>query len=1298
MSSWFDSSALSGRLSQIASKAQSLAQDVIAQTPDRLTPSLDKRDVAYSKKHEDSYRIPSSNDGFVSNFEGSEDQHLLELEETNHRLNMEIRQLHSNYQKQLADKAQQLQLLEERLSQSQTASPLLSHIRAPGEESDRTAELQAKLQKAVSYIKRLNEENSSLKTLQRALETEKEALVKETQELRNSQPVSDLHPGQADLQIKQLEKDCLHFRETAQRLEAALTEKIETELQLEESVRILKLQLGDAQQIAERLQTLERESETVRTEAETKVKASERRVSELESDLKSWREKHDALSSSLIDLESNLPQNRAADLESDLKELNAECDRLRKEKQALRDDHEALNETFRALDQSSTGLREQLDQLQQQHAHLEQQQQQEAQKSDELAQKSEALAQRIAELEQENGDLGAELRDYKDREIHFLHQIDSLKTGHALSSNEMLHMEEGDGPSPPSSEDVAQLQATIESLTLQTTADKEQASRQIAQLETQIAKLEEQLSLTQKENELLFQQEAEVHALLASKDQLLEQHQQHDLDRENHHRDLEQIQSGQVQSLQSQLDAVTGELEALRSTLSTREAAVAEIERHLRTEKEALAQHLRDQADQHQAQLNALESEYDNAKRAQLEAIDTLRTQLAEQGAASASIKSALETELQTLAASHLDRVSQIEAELGRYRESTVSLEQAQQSGTESQLQTIQQIEAILSSVLTGAQLDAILQDTSLSAWTLAAADTTSAHAGLVETLSRTENQLRKLDETIQQLRGECAQSKERADALQHELETALADQQYKVAAARESYQESVRQLEADKQQLKDRQQQLEDEKQQLEGEKQLIASEKRQLEGEKQQLKDENQRLANDHTVLVEKVRNVLAPKLQSEMEAAQVLRLQIANITAERDDAFSKLQRIQTEQSELLNSSSHHDVVVASLRQELESSHEHLDKTSRELDRLRQHLVESEEFVLQEAVKSESVINEYQTRIRDLEESLKQWQETAELEASRVKELEASLAELKDLLRTKSSDLELLARENAQYQLAVRNLQGVLEEFQSTRDAEVKFALEGMQHQLDTARRSLEEFQSRALSAESRLAKVDVDSPSLAKLQSELNEKNLALGKLRHDVIQLQAHLAEALRRLKDLTANEDNVDRKLITNLFISFVLTNRGDKNRYEILQLIAAILKFSEDEKCKVGLIRRPGWTLTTPTQSSSADTSFTDMWVSFLLKESSGDNLVAEMGAVSPTKPEAPPMPMPSPSLSHQTVMLESGPGGPTRKPSGVFRASFDFLRGAIGGATTPVPASPVPRPLGLDIREETPTNGAREF
>lgn len=66
------------------------------------------------------------------------------------------------------------------------------------------------------------------------------------------------------------------------------------------------------------------------------------------------------------------------------------------------------------------------------------------------------------------------------------------------------------------------------------------------------------------------------------------------------------------------------------------------------------------------------------------------------------------------------------------------------------------------------------------------------------------------------------------------------------------------------------------------------------------------------------------------------------------------------------------------------------------------------------------------------------------------------------------------------------------------------------------------------------------------------------------------LNEHLVEALRRLKT-TSSDTNVDRRLVTNVLISFFNTPRADTKRFEILQLLASVLQWDDEERERAGL-------------------------------------------------------------------------------------------------------------------------------
>ncbi|KAJ3097934.1 hypothetical protein HDU97_004470 [Phlyctochytrium planicorne] len=149
-----------------------------------------------------------------------------------------------------------------------------------------------------------------------------------------------------------------------------------------------------------------------------------------------------------------------------------------------------------------------------------------------------------------------------------------------------------------------------------------------------------------------------------------------------------------------------------------------------------------------------------------------------------------------------------------------------------------------------------------------------------------------------------------------------------------------------------------------------------------------------------------------------------------------------------------------------------------------------------------------------------------------------------------------------------------------------------------------------------------MDVSAPNLSELETELQEKSVELGRLRARVISLESYLAEAIRRAG---SPDSQVDRRLISNLIVQFLATARGDTKRFEMLSVIASVLRLSDEDKVKIGLLRKVG-AAPPPTSPGSSTTgeSFTDLWISFLIRESGNAYLRDDPDA---KRIEAPPAP-----------------------------------------------------------------------
>ncbi|KAF9274106.1 hypothetical protein BGZ68_000935 [Mortierella alpina] len=381
------------------------------------------------------------------------------------------------------------------------------------------------------------------------------------------------------------------------------------------------------------------------------------------------------------------------------------------------------------------------------------------------------------------------------------------------------------------------------------------------------------------------------------------------------------------------------------------------------------------------------------------------------------------------------------------------------------------------------------------------------------------------------------------------------------------------------------------------------------------QTVKDDLQKTTNErnhfqslHKTLLDRVSNMkstLGTKLQADMDSINTLRQQIDQLTAQNNDYLHTIKQLE---------------------EELMASHDHYEKTSRELEHLRRRLVDIQEDASAEVVEKENLIHELQSRLQREEREREDWETMAQEQRASKDQAVANMRTMERERDAARAEKESLRQELDRELISLNNLQTVLEEFQSAKESEIQFALEGLHRQLNASKASLEEYQGRAQAAEAssrfeQLRHLTLDVERARQLEREVKEKNLTIGKLRHDAVIQQGHLTEAMRRLKEENS-QNTVDIPLISNLFISFLNIPRGDQKRFEILQLISGVLKFTDEQREQAGLIRKAGSGLgaMTPTTSGSRSPSmeqmrqhqepkesFIDMWASFLIRESNAN-------------------------------------------------------------------------------------------
>ncbi|KAK5701264.1 hypothetical protein LTS12_028396 [Elasticomyces elasticus] len=251
------------------------------------------------------------------------------------------------------------------------------------------------------------------------------------------------------------------------------------------------------------------------------------------------------------------------------------------------------------------------------------------------------------------------------------------------------------------------------------------------------------------------------------------------------------------------------------------------------------------------------------------------------------------------------------------------------------------------------------------------------------------------------------------------------------------------------------------------------------------------------------------------------------------------------------------------------------------------------------------------------------------------KVIDLEEQLVGVKDAY-------EKAAYERDSQSSTVDGLQRALQEIQNARKQELREIVESSDAQLEELRQSFRDAERRASEADKSLQTAKEELERVRPFEKEVKEKNLLIGKLRHEAVTLNDHLTKALRFLKK-GKPEDNVDRHIVTNHLLHFLTLDRSDPKKFQILQLIAALLGWTDEQREQAGLerpgtsgwsskLRVPGTPVRTPStptlvpelmdNGASSKESLAELWSNFLEQESqAGHDGAAKGGNQGPSRP-----------------------------------------------------------------------------
>lgn len=367
------------------------------------------------------------------------------------------------------------------------------------------------------------------------------------------------------------------------------------------------------------------------------------------------------------------------------------------------------------------------------------------------------------------------------------------------------------------------------------------------------------------------------------------------------------------------------------------------------------------------------------------------------------------------------------------------------------------------------------------------------------------------------------------------------------------------------------------------------------------------------------------------SHVERVHQLEDQIRKYQDEEEKYHQTLYTLQHEQH--LGEERFHD-----LEEELESAKTFAERTMLQVEQLQGDLLERdshihelesiiEEFSERNQCRDDAALDEITLLQRQLVLCQSELKESHERAASNVSELKSKLGERNLMCRSLEERLNQLEHENevtisiAEDLRALRidfddknlecietlkalgDLQLVMEQLQKEHEKE-RQKMEIKIVELEKALQITQELENQVKVQTDRLIQTD---DLLLEAKKDLKATQSYIEKLEKHNSELRESLQEAMHRIQFFSEDEHLVDRRLVNQLIVAFVM---GKRDRKEILNLMSKILQFTDEEIQEIEEFSTPSMltpltSILSPASKDSEETreNFVDMWVNFLLDE-----------------------------------------------------------------------------------------------
>lgn len=241
---------------------------------------------------------------------------------------------------------------------------------------------------------------------------------------------------------------------------------------------------------------------------------------------------------------------------------------------------------------------------------------------------------------------------------------------------------------------------------------------------------------------------------------------------------------------------------------------------------------------------------------------------------------------------------------------------------------------------------------------------------------------------------------------------------------------------------------------------------------------------------------------------------------------EANEKIDELESQNESLQNT-------VQTLEDEASKLRNELSESSKELSSLRnRHNLSQQNWVHER----DDLIQQTQQLKEEADaakEAMGDWEVLAMEERSIRENLESRVSEMEEQFSSQKEAYEAAVTERDSQSQAVDGLQRALQEIQETRRRELREMVETSEEQLQALKKLVQDSDSRCAEAEASKQALQTELDRLLPFEKEVKEKNLLIGKLRHEAIVLNDHLTKALRFLKKAKP-EDSIDRYVHSRL--------------------------------------------------------------------------------------------------------------------------------------------------------------------